>query len=110
MPSKPDRHRGSHRSRAKPRPDWWKWYYTAAWKRISRMRIEEDGCCQRCGTVLDLVADHIQEHDGNPELFWDYGNTQCLCRACNTAKARERGGGRPGAVGGVERNAAEGGD
>jgi len=39
--------------------------------------------------VIDLVCDHVTEHDGNAELFWSYENTQCLCRRCNSEKRWE---------------------
>ncbi len=36
------------------------------------------------------VADHIRPHRGDPDLFWDEGNLQCLCAPChNSAKQKE---------------------
>lgn len=84
MATAPQQHRA--RPQRTNRPKWWKWYSSAAWKRMSKARIREDGMCRRCGAVVDLVADHVREHNGNPVLFWDYENTQALCRGCNSRK------------------------
>lgn len=57
---------------------------------MSKARIAEDGECRICHNVVDLTADHIVEHDGDVGLFFDYENTQALCRQCNSRKAGKR--------------------
>lgn len=85
MPNAPQQHK-PRGCRPSARPHYWRWYSSAAWIRMSRARIAQDGACRRCGAVLDLVCDHIQEHNGDAVLFWRWENTQCLCRRCNTLK------------------------
>lgn len=77
-----------------------KWYYTARWKRLRwDVLVEANFTCQRCGRIeadtSRLIADHIRPHRGDPELFWDRENLQCLCDTCHSGdKQREeqRGG------------------
>lgn len=89
---------------------WRKWYYTVRWKRLRWQCLERDlFTCQDpdCGLVEPdasrLVADHRVRHNGNPALFWDLDNLQCLCKRCHDgAKQRlenaERAAGRVGGV------------
>ena len=43
--------------------------------------------CEWCGTwfvdTSDLVGDHKVPHKGDPDLFWDRDNVQCLCKPCH---------------------------
>jgi 5-methylcytosine-specific restriction enzyme A len=39
----------------------------------------------RCRTVASVV-DHIIPHRGDPDLFWDETNWQCLCKSCHDRK------------------------
>ncbi|MFS4583742.1 HNH endonuclease [Phaeobacter sp. C3_T13_0] len=63
--------------------------------------------CQKCGVVEPrtsrLEADHIQRHLGDPKLFWELDNLQCLCKSCHAKdKQREEAQDRAiGRVGGV---------
>lgn len=63
---------------------------TTAHRTWAAQVIARDKACQRCGTNLDLTADHITPlaHGGAP---YDLANGQALCRSCNGRKgARER--------------------
>lgn len=80
--------------------EWRKWYKTARWQRLRWKCLERDlFTCRMCGLIeadtSQLVADHRQAHRGDPALFWDVGNLQCLCAHChNSTKQRaERHGG-----------------
>lgn len=79
-------------------------YKTADWQRLRWSVLSRDSfTCRMCGVVASesrlLVADHVVPHRGDPALFWDAGNLQCLCKACHDgAKQRaenavRRGGG-----------------
>lgn len=35
------------------------------------------------GDTSQLVADHVQPHRGNLELFWSEGNLRTLCKPCH---------------------------
>lgn len=63
---------------------WRRWFWTKSWKDLRLWVLERDGYTCRCGcntfepdTSL-LVADHIKPHRGDPILFWDPDNLQCL--------------------------------
>jgi 5-methylcytosine-specific restriction enzyme A len=46
--------------------------------------------CRMCGVMHSdtsrLEADHIKPHKGDPALFWDPGNLQCLCGDCHRGR------------------------
>lgn len=54
--------------------------------------------CAMCGKLevmtCRLVADHIRPHRGDPALFFDRANLQCLCAVCHSSRkqAMERRG------------------
>jgi 5-methylcytosine-specific restriction enzyme A len=69
---------------------WRKWYHLKRWKDLA-LKVKQAALftCQwpGCGRVEAdpgrLVADHIRPHDGDPVLFWNEANLQCLCKACH---------------------------
>jgi 5-methylcytosine-specific restriction enzyme A len=85
------------------RPTAAKRLYGSRWQRFSRAwlrRVENLFCVgypkgvhgERL--VDSECVDHIKAHKGDPALFWDEGNMQPLCLACNSRKAvAEEGGG-----------------
>lgn len=69
---------------------WRSWYKTARWQRLRwGVLVRDLFTCQRsgCGRIeadtSKLVADHKLAHRGDPELFWDERNVQCLCKGCH---------------------------
>lgn len=85
---------------------WRRWYHTARWRKLRMQCLERDlFTCQMCGDceadTSKLIADHIRRHGGDPKLFWDPDNLQCLCKHCHDndkqrAEAAERMAGRIG--------------
>lgn len=81
--------------RSRDRVDTWrKWYKTAEWRALRwQVLVDDLFTCRRCGMTYDspaLVADHIQPHRGDRELFFARSNLQCLCATChNRDKQRE---------------------
>lgn len=81
------------------RDPWRKWYSTARWRQL-RMEVLTEAMfsCAHCkrleGKTALLVADHIRPHRGDPALFWDRANLQCLCKQCHDRhkQSLERGG------------------
>lgn len=77
------------RSRMRDATQGWRaWYKTARWQRLRWSVLERDlFTCQRCGRVEHdtslLVGDHKVPHRGDPVLFWDAANVQCLCKPCH---------------------------
>jgi 5-methylcytosine-specific restriction protein A len=67
---------------------WRKWYSTARWSRLRMQCFERDlFTCQMCGAIeadtSKLIGDHVRRHNGDPDLFWDLNNLQCLCKPCH---------------------------
>ena len=73
------------------RPPWHKWYYLARWRDL-RWSVLEAAMftCEWCGRIepdtSKLVADHKEPHRGDPDLFWDRENLQCLCAPCHSSR------------------------
>lgn len=69
-----DRHRGSATARG----------YGARWQRYRLIYLRMHPLCVECvavGTISPAtVVDHIQDHKGDQELFWDTNNHQSLCK------------------------------
>ena len=73
---------------------WRAWYHTPRWAKLrADVLSAADHTCRMCGRVApspDLVADHVEPHHGDPMLFWDRGNIQCLCRWCHSAEKQRQ--------------------
>lgn len=79
------------------RPAWHKWYYLARWRRLrwdvltaAAFTCEQTGCGRIEVDTSKLVADHIVPHRGDPVLFWDRANLQCLCKACHDSRKQKQ--------------------
>lgn len=81
--------RARDRDRAALQP-WRGWYNLARWKRLRRAALERDDyTCRATGVLLigkapaanSPVVDHIREHKGDPDLFWDLDNLQTVSKA-----------------------------
>lgn len=78
----------------RPNRDVRRWYYHARWVHpdwgLRAQVLADDPWCIACQQrgVLTVATDidHIVPHRGDPELFWDRGNLQGLCRGCHAAK------------------------
>lgn len=85
-------------------PPWKAWYKTARWQRLRWKVLARDlFTCQKCrktetNTAL-LVADHIKPHKGDPILFWDEANIQCLCKRCHDSEKQREERSRKVAIG-----------
>ena len=70
--------------------EWRGWYKTSRWQKLRwKVLVRDLFTCQRtdCGRIEAnsslLVADHKIRHRGDPKLFWDEGNIECLCKPCH---------------------------
>jgi 5-methylcytosine-specific restriction enzyme A len=74
-------------------------YGKAAWNGPHGLRqfiLQRDPICKACHREWSTDADHIRDHNGDWQLFFDRENCQGLCHACHSMKtAKEHG------VGGV---------
>lgn len=70
----------TYREQTKP------WYGTARWKARRADQLTREPLCAMClavgRTTAATVADHIEPHKGNADLFW-YGSLQSLCKPCH---------------------------
>lgn len=79
--------------------------YDAEWRRRRKAKLVRDGyrCAEtgptgaRCLTPASVV-DHIVPHRGDPLLFWDESNWQCLCKRHHDQKTATVDGGFRGAA------------
>ena len=78
---------------------WRKWYKTARWQKLREDVLKRDlFTCQQTGVLLigkhpapnSPVVDHIQEHRGNAELFWDMNNLQALSKAYHDSEKQKQ--------------------
>lgn len=80
-----------YRSTAKP---WRKWYWTTRWRKIRlEIFLRDMYTCRMCGKVesdtANLVADHIEPHNGDPIMFWLQSNIQCICAPCHNSEKQK---------------------
>ncbi len=68
---------------------WRQWYGSQKWKDLRVEVWKRDAwTCQKTGVLCigkypagnSPVADHIKQHNGNPDLFWDIGNLQTVSK------------------------------
>lgn len=63
---------------------WRHLYNTAKWQRLRRRQLSISPLCVMCAEqgliAVATVVDHIKEHKGEAELFWDSLNLQSLCK------------------------------
>jgi 5-methylcytosine-specific restriction protein A len=93
--------------------EWRGWYKTARWQKLkARVHVRDLFVCQVTGDLCagkhpapnSPVADHIVEHDGNPELFWDEANIRTVSKAFHDGeRQREQRGGGAGQKSGPKR-------
>lgn len=71
---------------------WRKWYSLLAWKELRERRfIEDHYACQMCGRVTAKpICDHIEPHRGNKRMFFDFSNTQTLCKPCHDGEKQRQ--------------------
>lgn len=69
---------------------WIKWYKTANWHRLRIWQLKREPLCRFCRSKGIITqgndVDHIQDHKGDTELFFDKNNLQTLCRSCHSKK------------------------
>lgn len=101
MPTRPPRYRPTKARPPKQRPSPALRGYDGRWRRASKAFLRAHPLCVRCEAEGRLtgatVVDHVVPHKGDPDLFWNQGNWQSLCKRHHDRKtATEDGGlGRP---------------
>ena len=54
-------------------------YQTAKWKRMRKYHLYKNSVCEVCEIAENLQVDHVIDHKGDPELFYNWDNLQTLC-------------------------------
>ena len=79
--------RREYEARRREQKPWRAFYKTAAWQRIRERRLAEDPLCRLClarGEVTPAdTVNHILRHGGDGDLFFDYENTEAVCKRCH---------------------------
>lgn len=77
---------------------WRHLYNTKAWHRLRAIRLRDEPVCRMCAqqgrVTAATIVDHIKPHKGDDALFFDYDNTQALCKTHHDSakqKAEKRG-------------------
>lgn len=70
--------------------------YDRTWRKYRKAFLRKNPLCKQCeaeGRITSAtVVDHIQDHKGDPDLFWDRSNHQALCKRCHDRKTAEASG------------------
>ncbi len=91
MPTKPPTHR-IKRVATEERKEAWRFYGSTRWKRMRVMVLNEQPLCVRCEeqglTEPAMEVDHIIDRVERPDLAFERGNLQGLCKRCHSIKTR----------------------
>lgn len=73
---------------------WQHLYKRSRWLKMRDRQLSREPLCAYCLRAEDVteatVVDHIKEHKGDEELFFDDNNVQSLCKRCHdSVKQRE---------------------
>ena len=67
-------------------------YESVRWRNARKRYLNEHPLCRICEgsdrLTAATVVDHIQEHKGDYDLFWDESNWQPLCASCHSGIKR----------------------
>ena len=62
-----------------------KLYFTNTWRKLRAKKLSEKPLCKSCNHPANEV-DHIIDHKGDRDIFYDYSNLQSLCKPCHSRK------------------------
>ena len=71
--------------------------YSRDWGKFRKMYLAEHPLCVNWETCHNAatVVDHIQDHEGDWEKFWELSNLQPMCAQCHNVKtAKTKGFGK----------------
>lgn len=71
--------------RSEEAKQWRKLYKGARWRALRHRQLSIEPLCRFCIEAEDVTAaevvDHIRNHKGDPDLFFDPANLQSLCKS-----------------------------
>jgi 5-methylcytosine-specific restriction protein A len=56
---------------------------------MSSKKLSDNPICEICGQRLSTEVDHIEPHQGDLKLFFNYKNLQALCKKCHSKKTAQ---------------------
>ena len=59
--------------------------YNLKWRRYREIYLMQNPFCVICGERSNVV-DHIKDHKGDINKFWDENNHQAMCKSCHDVK------------------------
>lgn len=86
------------RERSEHQP-WRAWYKLARWRRLAaQVLLRDNYTCQQTGAILAFksphpqspVAHHKRPHRGDPSLFWDENNIECVSKEWHDAEGQRQ--------------------
>lgn len=67
-------------------------YDSARWRKARKLHLSEHPLCAMCLlhgiTTAANTVDHVVEHKGDYDMFWDSSNWQSLCASCHSGLKR----------------------
>ena len=90
-----DAHKKAHANDfARAHPEYFKLYNNKRWRRYRQMFLAGHPLCVECGHEATVV-DHIKDHKGDYDTFWEPSNHAAMCAYCHNQKTgKSRGWGR----------------
>lgn len=71
---------------------WSQLYTSRRWRTLRENKLIYDPFCWYCLQVERYTAadtvDHIEQHDGDMKLFFDWDNLRSSCKACHDSAAQ----------------------
>ena len=67
-------------------PEHHKMYNRKSWHILRSNQLRQFPYCIVCNTSRNLQVDHIADHKGDPNLFYDMNNLQTLCDVHHSQK------------------------
>ena len=89
-------HRPKQEPKKRVRTEAQRLYSTGWWRRTRRIILARQPLCVNCLmyniTTPSVDVDHIIEHRGDHDLFYDINNLQGLCKRCHADKTNRHAG------------------
>lgn len=62
--------------------------YDAAWRKVRRLKLYQDPCCEDCLPRITPAVDvhHVRKISDAPQLRLVMGNLMSLCKACHSVR------------------------
>ena len=85
-----ERHKKDYNKSKRNTNEWSSWYSTSRWRKARLLFLTRNPLCNECGKEGRLISanvvDHIIDHKGDLNKFWDINNWQSLCKRCHDKK------------------------